>query len=1123
MKGLFQDATSFNQNIRNWKINEELPKSRTMFKGADAFNIKEYDPFLNKISKERNVDTSTANLSPDDKRTFSKIKKLIITKDTDQIDMAVELITSLNNSSIFKTLLDGCKLIQVESNYSDGGIESKLVTNKLFTGSGPAQPYLNYALMSIIANVPNNDDIQIDDSLKIKNITELNLSSISFKHDYNYCKKPDLSHFIYLRKLTIEDPNNNNHPISIKNISIIKLICKNFSGSLKFLSDLPQLKYLDLDISTYSGDTIQDLESFRDLVNLKELNLESGGKLQNINFLSSCKKLEYLNLSLKDRYSSEFKIDDIEAISDLQNLEELVIGTIEQDFRISHIGECKNLKKLYLKFDDGCVNYDLSELNSCTELTDLKIEGGSPYEINAHVDSINGISQPKNIKAFSIAGNWRNGLKIERLGKEDVTLNDENEIKIVNEDRLSDIGIVSHYMGEPFNGIMYKTTTVPFSNKRVVGEDYEMVDGLKHGSSKCFYNSQNINVKPSIEIYDNALKSIVDIGAPMLEYKYEDDEFDKIIGFYDQYGNNYVKKDQCVFAKSLSYDSESEKFYFNGNVYSGQVLVHKYASHYRPSQSMGNKMISLYEIIESAEDQEGDFWGGYISFLININDGKLTGEFCAASTSNTFFSGNTNEKGCKNTIDKMMVKKLSSNKSNALTLENKSVVVTGIFENYSRNELKTLITSKGGKPSSSVTSNTFLILGGSKIGPKKKNLANELGIKIIDINSFIEEFINKSEDNNLVNESLFIDVFFPLEAKKEKITTNKLNPEDKKTFTKIKSLLQTRDFDKVDMGIELLRSINITEFYETLLTDCKIIIQDSQKVLKNKFFTGSGPAQPYLNYALYLLIYHCPEEAEIDDSLKRNNIKILETDILFNHNYELQYRLPEIEKLTSLNELIIDLKAFDLNKINFSDILKSSSVQKIRILNPEKSLIWLKNLPQLKIMELDNDAFSKTTKDHNVFEYLINLEELKINASRLENIDFLKKCVKIKKLILDLDGKYSSDLVVTKNINTLKYLTDLKELTLTASPKSKNILSYEGLSNCKNLKILDIRANVSDEVLTNIKDCSSLEKIDFLSKADFDIRLNISNLNGLNKLDKLKKIYLDGVNLLESNSKLFVD
>ena len=64
MKGLFQDATSFNQDLRTWKLNEKLLKSRTMFQGATAFNIKEYSPFLNhktEKTKRVNVATQAAN------------------------------------------------------------------------------------------------------------------------------------------------------------------------------------------------------------------------------------------------------------------------------------------------------------------------------------------------------------------------------------------------------------------------------------------------------------------------------------------------------------------------------------------------------------------------------------------------------------------------------------------------------------------------------------------------------------------------------------------------------------------------------------------------------------------------------------------------------------------------------------------------------------------------------------------------------------------------------------------------------------------------------------------------------------------------------------------------------
>ncbi len=203
---------------------KKLPKSRTMFQGATAFNIKEYSPFLNIKPKERKVDTSTANLTSEEKSTYSKIKKLIVSRDTDKIDMAIELAVSLNNANIYSSLLDGCKLTQVdygeyERSFFQEDYPNKklvrsesinkktiLVTNKLFTGTGPAQPYLNYALLSLIANVPENDEIEIDESIKIKNITVLNLQTISFYHWPNQCKLPDLTNFIYLKKLTADRP-----------------------------------------------------------------------------------------------------------------------------------------------------------------------------------------------------------------------------------------------------------------------------------------------------------------------------------------------------------------------------------------------------------------------------------------------------------------------------------------------------------------------------------------------------------------------------------------------------------------------------------------------------------------------------------------------------------------------------------------------------------------------------------------------------------------------------------------------------------------------------------------------------------------------------------------------------
>ena len=97
-----------------------------------------------------------------------------------------------------------------------------------------------------------------------------------------------------------------------------------------------------------------------------------------------------------------------------------------------------------------------------------------------------------------------------------------------------------------------------------------------------------------------------------------------------------------------------------------------------------------------------------------------------------------------------------------------------------------------------------------------------------------------------------------------------------------KKFLVSRDLDQIDMGIELLVSLNNKELFESLLHDCKITISDdsykNQKLVCNKTFTGSGPAQPYLNYSLFNVIANAPADVKMDDSIQIQNITDLDTD-----------------------------------------------------------------------------------------------------------------------------------------------------------------------------------------------------------------------------------------------------
>tara|TARA_X000000368_G_scaffold69792_1_gene50550 strand:+ start:6578 stop:8554 length:1977 start_codon:yes stop_codon:yes gene_type:complete len=63
-------------------------------------------------------------------------------------------------------------------------------------------------------------------------------------------------------------------------------------------------------------------------------------------------------------------------------------------------------------------------------------------------------------------------------------------------------------------------------------------------------------------------------------------------------------------------------------------------------------------------------------------------------------------------------------------LDGLRIVITGSFENYSRDELKDIIKSKGGIPSSSISSNTDFLIYGEKAGSKYKK-ALDLGIELI--------------------------------------------------------------------------------------------------------------------------------------------------------------------------------------------------------------------------------------------------------------------------------------------------------------------------------------------------------------------------------------------------------
>jgi len=75
-------------------------------------------------------------------------------------------------------------------------------------------------------------------------------------------------------------------------------------------------------------------------------------------------------------------------------------------------------------------------------------------------------------------------------------------------------------------------------------------------------------------------------------------------------------------------------------------------------------------------------------------------------------------------------------------LAGKTLVVSGVFAKFSRDELKNAIEANGGKVGSSISKKTDYVVAGDNMGPSKLEKATQLGVKIISEDGFLELLSN---------------------------------------------------------------------------------------------------------------------------------------------------------------------------------------------------------------------------------------------------------------------------------------------------------------------------------------------------------------------------------------------
>ncbi|MBL6646942.1 MAG: NAD-dependent DNA ligase LigA [Flavobacteriaceae bacterium] len=111
-----------------------------------------------------------------------------------------------------------------------------------------------------------------------------------------------------------------------------------------------------------------------------------------------------------------------------------------------------------------------------------------------------------------------------------------------------------------------------------------------------------------------------------------------------------------------------------------------------------------------------------------------------AQSVNAFFSNPLNVELVRRlkTYGLQLSMELSAQEPHSSKLKGMSFVISGVFDLFSRDELKDLIESHGGKVTGSLSSKTNYLVAGANMGPSKKVKAEKLNISVIDEDTFSE-------------------------------------------------------------------------------------------------------------------------------------------------------------------------------------------------------------------------------------------------------------------------------------------------------------------------------------------------------------------------------------------------
>jgi DNA ligase (NAD+) len=217
--------------------------------------------------------------------------------------------------------------------------------------------------------------------------------------------------------------------------------------------------------------------------------------------------------------------------------------------------------------------------------------------------------------------------------------------------------------------------------------------------------------------------NIEGLGAETIELFYDSDLVKNYADLYDLTLDDLLPLERIALksAQNILEGIESSKkitfervLFALGIRYVGETVAKKIAKHFKNIDAIINanfeELIAVDEIGERIAQSVIDFFNKPLN-IETINRLKNKGLQFEISEENTIIS----------------------TKLNGLNF-----VVSGVFEKFSRNQLKKTIEEHGGKNVSSLSKKTNYLIAGDKMGPAKKEKAEKLNIPIISEDDFLE-------------------------------------------------------------------------------------------------------------------------------------------------------------------------------------------------------------------------------------------------------------------------------------------------------------------------------------------------------------------------------------------------